>query len=112
MLGTICLWETCSPWLRCLLPPVMLRSRRDARQTALVEKPHNERAASRSDPLAPSHTTLVQEIGHRRRMNRLLSRSSDSFCNRLDTEWEYSSMLSSRLLREIIHQTCTPRMRC
>src|SRR5215471_827777 len=69
-LGTIYPWGTYSPCLRCLLPWVVLQSRRDARQTALVEKLHNEKTASRSDPLAPGHTTSLQEIGHRRRTDR------------------------------------------
>jgi hypothetical protein len=34
------------------------------------------------------------------------------FCDRLGTDRECSSMLSSRLLNETVHQMCTPRMRC
>src|SRR5262249_28082632 len=33
--------------------------------------------------------------------------SVGGFYDRLDTEWGFSSLLSSRLLREVIHQTCT-----
>jgi hypothetical protein len=41
--------------------------------------------------------------GHRRSIDRLSPRSSNSVCSRLDTEWECSSMLSSKLLREVVH---------